>query len=141
MKETIRALVQQRDICVLATTEADRPHCSLMAYVVDQDCRTIYLATHRDTRKYRNLVRNPNVSLLIDNRSDGVRAKTKALTVAGVCTPMENKALRSRIEGRMLTTHPHLKAFLAHPDAVIVSVRVVSYLLLDGVSEATYEAV
>ena len=59
MQDTIRSLLLERNIWVLATAEGNRPHCSLMAYIADDDCRTIYLATHRNTQKYRNLVRNP----------------------------------------------------------------------------------
>jgi len=141
MQETIRTLVQQRNICVLATAEGNKPHCSLMAYIADEDCRTIYLATHRSPQKYRNLVHNPHVSLLIDTRGESQRTRTKALTVAGVCETIDTDPKRSRICRRLLEVHPHLKSFLEHPEAVILGIQVVSFLLLDGLTQATYEAV
>ena len=41
----------------------------------------------------------------------------------------------------MLAVHPHLKTFLEHPEAVILGIRVASFLLLDGLTEAIYEEV
>ncbi len=46
----------------------NEPHCSLMSYAVNEDCREIYMMTFRSTRKYENLLSNPVVSLLVDNR-------------------------------------------------------------------------
>ena len=86
MLEEMKALVRQNDICVLATASQNQPHCSLMAYTTDDECREIYMVTKKLTRKYRNLMENPSVSLLIDTRSEDPgsdRLKAKALTVEG----------------------------------------------------------
>jgi nitroimidazol reductase NimA-like FMN-containing flavoprotein (pyridoxamine 5'-phosphate oxidase superfamily) len=68
MIEKMKALVKRKDICVLATVSENNPHCSLMAYVTDNDCREIYMVTNRQSTKFRNLSANPLVSLLIDTR-------------------------------------------------------------------------
>ena len=70
MLERMKAVVREKDICVLATVSGDKPHCSLMAYAADDDCREIYMVTHRKTNKYKNLKENPAVSLLIDTREE-----------------------------------------------------------------------
>ena len=50
MIEKMKAFVKQKDICVLATSSADAlPHCSLMAYVVDEQCEDAYMATYKST--------------------------------------------------------------------------------------------
>ena len=82
MLETMKEVMRSQDMCVLATVSGDKPHCSLMAYVTDEDCRTIYMITHRHTAKYRNLTANPCLSLLIDTRlidTGENRQKAKAL--------------------------------------------------------------
>ena len=68
MLEKMKNIMRSQDICVLATVSEDKPHCSLMAYLTDDDCRTIYMITHKHTTKYRNLTANPSLSLLIDTR-------------------------------------------------------------------------
>lgn len=55
MLERMKQLVREKDICVLATVSGSKPHCSLMAYVTDEDCREIYMVSRRQTGKYRNL--------------------------------------------------------------------------------------
>ena len=142
MLEKMKALIKEKDVCVLATTSADRPHCSLMAYVTDKDCREIYMVTHRQSRKYENLMKNPYVSLLIDTREEHLgsrRPDAKALTVSGTFVKIDDENKRNYIRSKLLDRHPHVKEFLDHPDAEILRIRVESFLLLDGLTEAHYE--
>ncbi len=142
--EKMTSLVRSHDTCVLATVFEGRPHCSLMAYVADDACREIYMATRRDSTKFRNLARNPHVSLLIDTRGDhGAqrRTETQALTVAGEFRPIRDGRERAAIEYRLTAVHPYLKEVISHQDTEIFSVRVTSFLLLEGISTASYEEV
>ena len=144
MLERMKALVKEKDICVLATASADMPHCSLMAYVTDEDCREIYMVSYRQSRKYENLMKNPSVCLLIDTREEHLgprRSEAKALTVSGTFEKMDDEDKRSRVRSKLLDRHPHVKEFLDHPDAEIFCVKVKSFLLLNGLTDAHYEAV
>ena len=144
MLERMKALVREKDICVLATVSAESPHCSLMAYVTDEDCREFYMVTHTKSRKYENLMNNPSVSLLIDTRDEHLgprRPEAKALTVNGTFEKMDDEHKRSRVRSKLLDRHPHVKEFLDHPDAEILCIRVKSFLLLNGLTDAHYEAV
>ena len=142
MLERMKALGREKDICVLATVSGGKPHCSLMAYVADDDCREIYMVTHRETNKYKNLKENPAVSLLIDTReersaSPGVGAR--ALTVSGVFQEIDKADKREGVRARLLERHPPLGEFVNHPSAELLSIRVISFLLLDGLTHAHYE--
>ena len=142
MLETIKRLVRERDICVLATVSGAMPHCSLMSYVNDADCREIYMVTHRDTTKYNNLEQNPLVSLLIDTReghTGASRQETLALTVDGLYRPITEEVQRTSVRAMLLERHPHLKVFLDQPDAVLLRIQITSFLLLDGLTDAYYE--
>ena len=75
MRKDIQELLQANRTCVLATVSEGEPHCSLMSYATDDDCREIYMATHRDTKKYKNLTANPSVSLLIDTRESPTQSR------------------------------------------------------------------
>lgn len=84
--ETIHSLIRTNDVCVLSTVFEGKPHCSLMSYVVDDECREFYMITRPGSMKYRNLEQNGSVSLLIDSREqepDGRREGIRALTVSG----------------------------------------------------------
>ena len=79
MLAEMKALAIEKNICVLATVGGRKPHCSLMAYVTDENCTEIYMVTHKNTNKYKNLMENPSVSLLIDTRE--ISPRTKALSI------------------------------------------------------------
>lgn len=136
MLDRMKALASQKNICVMATVSGSAPYCSLMAYAVSEDCREIYLATLRATRKFRNLTANPSVSLLIDSREIRPRTQAQALTVEGTCHAIEDDAAKINARGRLLESHPHLMELLDNPDAALLCVRVKSFLLLEGLAEA-----
>lgn len=142
MLNKMKDVIRSQDMCVLATVKGNKPHCSLMAYVTDEECRTIYMITHKNTAKYRNLTANPSLSLLIDTRlmdRGEDRQRAKALTVNGVFERIENSDKRFNILAKFLKNHVHLREFASHPDAEVLAVRIQSLQLLDGVTDAYYE--
>ncbi len=141
MLDEMKTLAKQRDMCVLATVAGKKPYCSLMAYVTDESCEEIYMVTHKNTAKYKNLMQNSAVSLLIDTREKFPRSQAKALTVEGVFGKIESAAKRKQAAAKLLQRHPHLDSFLKHPEAEIFCVRISSFLLLDGLQEAHFESV
>ncbi len=143
MLEKMKDIMRSQDMCVLATASENKPHCSLMAYLTDEECRTIYMITHKHSTKYRNLTANPALSLLIDTRlidRGENRQKAKALTVNGVIERIEDSDKRFNILAKFLERHVHFKRFASHPDAEVIAVRIQSLQLLDGVTDAYFEA-
>jgi nitroimidazol reductase NimA-like FMN-containing flavoprotein (pyridoxamine 5'-phosphate oxidase superfamily) len=144
MLDKMKELVRAKGTCVLATTAGSTPHCSLMAYVTDPDCREIYMVTQKSTTKYKNLIDNPTVSLLIDTRDEhpgSDRPYTQALTVDGLFRSLDEPKNEASIRGQLLERHPQLKAFLDHPDAEVFAIQITSFLLLDGISDSYYEEI
>lgn len=144
MLATMKELLQTHDMCVLATESGGKPHCSLMAYVCDEECRRVYMVTYRDSIKFKNLHENPAVSLLVDTREThggARRTETKALTVEGVYEPLEDESEKEAARTHLLEVHPQLKVFLEDSGSEIFAVRIVSFLLLDGLTNATFSRV
>ena len=144
MLEKMRAIVKGNDLCVLATVSERRPHCSLMSYISDEEGREVYLVSHKETKKYSNLIENPTVSLLIDTREEEKeqrRIDIKALTITGEFQTIKNPAKKDLIRARFLERHPHLLEFLNDPGAEIFSIKVRSFQLLDGLKDAFFEKI
>lgn len=144
MLETMKKLAKEKDICVLATASEGIPHCSLMAYATDEECREVYMATYRNSQKYKNLMENPSVSLLIDTREENTgahRSEAKAMTIAGIHHRIEDRQKEAMIREKLLKRHPHLEPFLNGPDGEIICVRISSFLLLNGLTKAYFEEV
>ena len=139
MLKKMKALVREKDVCVLSTVSQDAtPHCSLMAYVADEECSKIYMATHTSTMKYKNLLHNPAVSLLIDSREVTPRQHAQALTVSGIFQPIDDEHKRDKVEAQLLMQHPHLKDLIKNLDTTLICIKVQSFLLLDGLTDSHF---
>jgi len=144
MIDRMKKLAKENDICVLATVSGGKPHCSLMAYTTDDDCSEVYMATHRATKKFKNLMENPSVSLLVDTREEHRGSHgpdAKAMTISGVFEKLEDHQKEVWARARLLSRHPHLKEFLDHPDAEVICIKIRSFLLLDGLTDAHFEEI
>ena len=144
MLEEMKALAKQKDICVLATVSDGNPHCSLMAYATDDDCREIYMITQKGTKKYKNLIKNPSVSLLIDTREEQVDShplQAKALTIAGLFQEIDDEYKKRLARARLLERHPYLAGFIDQTDTELICIKATSFLVLNGLKEAHFEAV
>jgi len=139
MRGDIQKMILGNKVCVMATVADGTPHCSLMSYATDNECREIYMATLKDTKKYRNLNVNPSVSLLIDTRDADPKDKTRALTVTGVFQAVENDKKIAAIREALIKKHPDLKDFFNNPDAQIVVIKATSFQLLDSVTDSYFE--
>jgi hypothetical protein len=98
------------------------------------------MATHRSTKKFRNLTDNPAVSLMIDTREEAPRSHARALTVEGTCVRIEDGFQKQLVRNRLLSIHPHLKEFLSHGEIKLICVRIRFFLLLKGLADA-YHAI
>jgi general stress protein 26 len=144
MLEEMKNIVKGNDLCVLATVSEGKPHCSLMSYFSDEEGHEIYMISHKQTKKYSNLIENPTVSLLIDTREEEVgqrRIYIKALTVSGEFQVISDLWKKDLIRSKFLKRHPHLTDFLNDPGAELFSIKIRSFQLLDGVKDAFFETI
>jgi len=142
MLEKARALIREAHTCVLATSSANHPHCSLMAYATNASCDEIYMITTKNSRKYQNMRENPVVSLLIDTRERGSKsghAETMALTVSGKFQAVETDSERQRVREALSRKHPDMKGFFENSQGEPVRIAIESLLLLEGPTKMHYE--
>jgi len=140
----MKNIIKENDLCVLATVSEGKPHCSLMSYISDEEGREIYLISHKQTRKYSNLMENPTISLLIDTREEEKgqrRIYVKALTVGGEFQTINDPAKKDLVREMFLKRQPHLTDFLNDPGAEIFCIKLKSFQLLDGVKDAFFETI
>ena len=139
MINKMRSLLRRKSSCVLATTDGDTPHCSLMAYITSEVADRMFLITPRNTRKYRNIKHHPNVSLLIDTRGEQERINTQALTLTGTCYTLDDHEEASIVKEAFSRHHPHLRDFIFNENVAILCIEFDSFLLLDGPVNAHHE--
>jgi general stress protein 26 len=140
MIDKMKQIVMDEKYCVLATAMNNKPHCSLMAYAVGEDCKRIYMVTQKKSEKYRNLTNNSSVSLLIDTRGNKNEKTAKALTISGLFSKIDDKKTLSEVKNRLKTRHPELEVFLNNESSCVFAVEIQSFLLLDGFTDAHFES-
>jgi nitroimidazol reductase NimA-like FMN-containing flavoprotein (pyridoxamine 5'-phosphate oxidase superfamily) len=99
------------------------------------------MVTYRNTQKYKNLVRNPAVSMLIDTRVNMVRDREniKALTINGQYQALKDPKKEADVRKRMLKRHHHLREIIQHKDGKILVIKITSFLFLNGPTDAHFE--
>ena len=141
MLEKMKNFVRKKNICVLSTASDNKPYCSLMAYITDTTCEEVYMVTHKNTTKFKNLQKNPWVSLLIDSRETQPRSNAQALTVTGVFVPLLDENKKQEIRENMLKSFPHMEDFIHHPESELISIKIKSMLLLEGLTQSHFVSV
>jgi nitroimidazol reductase NimA-like FMN-containing flavoprotein (pyridoxamine 5'-phosphate oxidase superfamily) len=139
MLEEMKALVREKNTCVLATISGSKPYCSLMAYVTNKPCTEIYMVTRRQTQKYQNLMANPAVSLMIDSRDTSPRSAARAMTIDGVFQSIDDPGQQAEIRQKLVSVHPHLTEFMEYPDSELIRIKIKSILLLNGLTQSFFE--
>ena len=77
-KKFIKKWLKEHKYCVLSTSYEDNPWSATVNYMVDDDFN-IYISTSPDSLKFKNLLQNPTVSLVIDEQT-----KEGTLQIQGV---------------------------------------------------------
>ncbi|PPD58471.1 pyridoxamine 5'-phosphate oxidase family protein [Dehalogenimonas etheniformans] len=127
----VRNIIINQLFAVLTTTNANQPHCNLIAFVITDNLKTIVFATIRNTQKYINLVQNPLVSLLIDNRTNQPSdiSNASAVTVFGLASEVSDE--KARYADQLIQRYPRLAEFIKQADTAIVTISISHYLLSD----------
>ena len=105
------------------------PYSNLVSFAVTQDLKDMIFATGRNTRKYRNIARNADVSLLIDNRTNRPADITQAVAVTAIGTAVIEPDNIGRLHAIFLARHPQLEQFVNKRDTATILVHIREYII------------
>ncbi len=131
LKEFLRDLFSSQRFAVLATQKRGQPYGSLVAFMASNDLKNILFATTRTTRKYANIVNNPKVAMVVDNRSNRENDFNDAtvVTITGKAHEAEGSE-RKWLQKLFLKKHPSLRDFLFSPNCALLKVEVDTYYVV-----------
>lgn len=129
-KEYVLNILNNKKYIVIATKGKKFVHTNLVAFISSDDLKNIYFATSNKSKKYENLMNNPNVSFLIDNRKNTSSDILNAIanTVLSVASEIN---IKSDIINLYLKKHPGLKKFVINPDSVFIDIKVDNYIYVN----------
>jgi nitroimidazol reductase NimA-like FMN-containing flavoprotein (pyridoxamine 5'-phosphate oxidase superfamily) len=136
MLDHIRTLFASQRLAVLATQERGQPYSNLMAFAATPDLKHLVFATTRATRKYANLLADPRVSVLVDNRANVPEdfSRAAAVTALGKAWELQGRERQEYLK-IFLAKHPYLEEFTASPNCALLKVRVDKYILVTRFQE------
>jgi len=134
----LRHLLETQKYAVLATDNHGQPYTSLMAYSITDDLRAFILMTERGRLKYENLMTNPRVAIMIDNRENlgSDLAATIAVTAQGVADEISGDA-RDAARACCRVRHPALQSFADSPSCAFIRIQVTSYVIVRQFQDVT----
>jgi len=127
----LRHLLETQKYAVLATDNHGQPYTSLMAYSIADDLRAFILMTERSRLKYENLMSNPRVAIMIDNRENlgSDLDATIAVTALGVAEEISAEG-RNTARAFCLARHPALQSFAESPNCTFIRIQVTTYMIV-----------
>jgi hypothetical protein len=116
---------------VLATEGNGVPHTSLVAFACTEDLRKVSFGTTRASRKYTNILENPSVSMLIDDRRNDVNDFKDAVAVTIRKKAREPSGEeRDSLIGEYMERHSYLGDFASSPTIAFMVIDVEAYNLV-----------
>lgn len=134
VKDRLQILNKEERYAVLATDAGGQPYTSLIAYALTEDLKGVVFATPKNTSKSRNIRRNPQVSVLIDSRtnSSGDYLSIESITAIGTARLLRKGRKLVAASSALRKKHPRLSAFIASATTAIVLVEVTHYIHVDS---------
>ena len=137
LKNSIQEILTSQYLAVLATSTGTAPYTSLIGFMASKNLKEIYFATFTNTRKYDNITKHSQVSLLIDSRTNGGGEDFKnssALTILGNAETVPHLQ-QDQILSLYLEKFCHLQDFTSDPQCAFVRIHVEKYILVQRFQE------
>ena len=130
-KDDLIQLFHSQPLAVLATHREGQPYGSLVAFASTEDLHYLLFTTTRSTRKYANLISDPRVAMVIDNRSNNPSDLrfASAVTATGRAEEVPKDDSGEFLE-IYLKKHPHLEEFVTSPSSALLKISVETYYMV-----------
>jgi len=129
--EEVQKLLESQRLGVLATENRGKPHTSLVAFAHSDNLGRVVFCTNTASRKYTNILENPSVGMLIDDRKNDMFdfKDAIALSVIGKAREPEGEERKELLE-KFMTKHPYLDDFAISPTTALLVIDVETYNLV-----------
>lgn len=130
-------MLEENNLGVLATCNNNLPNSSLMQYIYDANCLSVFMLTLKGGSKQINVTSNPQVSILIDTRIDSQQSglPIKALTVYGKAEFVNDPQRHQALVNQMVDRFSSLAELASDKRCLVIQMRIEKMLLLDGIKD------
>jgi uncharacterized pyridoxamine 5'-phosphate oxidase family protein len=123
--QRLKIIDRKQRHAVLATLSGNKPYTSLIAFALMPETRGVVFATPKKTQKYRNIIKNKNVSILINTAKNIAKdyKNAEAVTIQGNACYVTGKK-RTELANILAIKHPDLKPFINSASTALVMVEI-----------------
>jgi len=134
VKEKLKRVVQENRTAVLCVQEAGKPFGYLIAAAFSENLKFVVFGTPKESRKFRLLVADGKVALVVDSRSQrGEKiAEVEALTTIGVARLANSESDRKLCQNLLKNNHPDLGDFIESPLTEFFQVDIDRYIYVSN---------
>jgi uncharacterized pyridoxamine 5'-phosphate oxidase family protein len=120
IKKHVEEALQSNQLAVMATVGEDQPRASLIAITLFKGFRQLIFTTYRNTRKYRNLLSNGKVAILIEGANEGKSGIQNGfvITAYGLAEEISLEANDTALH-EYLNKYPELLSFTEATDCAL----------------------
>ncbi len=125
VRKRIDKVLESQSIAVLGTSKNDEPYSCLVGFAVSDDLRELVFATMRQRLKYKNMIANPRVTLMIDDRDAKASDfnETTSITIVGSAKDVMGSD-RQKYASMLLARQPALTEFVKSEDCAVMRVTI-----------------
>ncbi len=117
---------------MIATQKENIPYTNLVAFASSEGLESIFFATRKDSTKFFNLLNNPCVSILIDNRKNLSSDIKNAIAVSAEAEAKNIKKNIDKFKKLLSKKHPELTGFINEPDCELFELEIKNYVYVDN---------
>jgi nitroimidazol reductase NimA-like FMN-containing flavoprotein (pyridoxamine 5'-phosphate oxidase superfamily) len=125
----LKKIISGQYFAVLNSVGDGQPYSNLITFAITSDLKSLVFITERNTRKYRNIVENNRVSILIDSRTNQPSDITNAKAITMIGTAREVTENKDALQALFLDRHPGLKEFVFAPGNALILVTIQEYII------------
>lgn len=127
--QSIKHLLKSELFGVLATNAKNESYTSLISFVMNEDSTLLAFSTPIQTKKYKMIEENENVSLLIDNRSNNEKDinNITAVTALGKGRILKDDEEIKKWSEILVDKHSYLDDFIYADTSAIILVEIANY--------------
>lgn len=130
-EELLQNLFTEQALGVLATVSNESPHASLIVFVSTNDLSQMAFATAKGTRKFKDMISNPEVAFLLDNRKNDISDFREGVAVTAHGSVREPKGEeRRKLMELYINKHPYLNDFVSSPRVALMVIDVLEYSIV-----------
>ena len=115
--QLLKEVIGTQYFAVLNSVGEGQPYSNLVSFAVNDNLKSLVFVTDRNTRKYRNIEENNNISLLIDNRTNQPSDISKAIAITVIGKASEEVDRKTTFSLFFL---PDIRSFSSFPMTTIM---------------------